>query len=55
MKNADINYPDNEHSCNALHIAVESGKIDIAKCLIDKGACINAKDKSNSSALHKAS
>jgi ankyrin repeat protein len=38
-----------------LHIATKSGHFDIVKCLIEKGAEINAKDKEEKTTLHWAS
>ena len=48
-----MNFKDNEGE-TALIEAVESGKIDIVKLLIKKGAKINLQDDEGETALHEA-
>jgi ankyrin repeat protein len=48
-----LNSPD-QNQKTPLHLALESGHIDIARYLIEKGADINLKDKDKAAPLHNA-
>ena len=48
-----LNNPD-QNQKTPLHLALESGHIDIASYLIERGADINLKDKDKASPLHNA-
>jgi ankyrin repeat protein len=48
-----LNSPD-QNQKTPLHLALESGHVDIAKYIIEKGADINLKDKDSASPLHNA-
>ncbi|WP_341810878.1 MULTISPECIES: ankyrin repeat domain-containing protein [unclassified Wolbachia] len=48
-----VNVKDN-HGQTLLHIAAKSGNLNVMKCLVNKGASTNTKDKYDNTPLHSA-